>query len=79
MFDELDSVALRHDLPAHGLRVDDVGVIVLVHGEKEAFEVEFVARSGRTVALLTLDRTDVRAVGETEEVVSRALTQADAA
>jgi len=57
---ELDAVALTHDLPAHGLVRGDVGAVVLVHGEGAAFEVEFVGYDGHTVAVVTLDRTQVR-------------------
>ncbi len=57
---ELDSVALTCDLPAHGLVRGDVGTAVLVHGKGKAFEVEFVGYDGHTVALLTLERAQVR-------------------
>ena len=57
---ELDPVALTRDLPAHGLKRGDVGTAVLVHGGGAAFEVEFVGYDGRTVALLTLERDQVR-------------------
>jgi hypothetical protein len=57
---ELESVALTCDLPAHGLKCGDVGAIVLVHGEGVAFEVEFVGYDGHTVALVTLERSQVR-------------------
>ena len=57
---ELDPVALTGDLPVHGLKRGDVGTAVLVHGEGAAFEVEFVGYDGRTVALVTLEREQVR-------------------
>jgi hypothetical protein len=59
---ELDPVALTRDLPAHGLKRGDVGTAVLVHGNGAAFEVEFVfvGYDGRTVALVTLERDQVR-------------------
>jgi hypothetical protein len=57
---ELDAVALTQDLPEHGLKRGDVGTAVLVHGGGEAFEVEFVGYDGHTVALLTLESTQVR-------------------
>ena len=57
---ELDAVALTCDLPAHGLKRGDVGTAVLVHGNGAAFEVEFVGYDGHTVALLTLERSQVR-------------------
>jgi len=40
-----------------------VGTVVLVHGEGEAFEVEFVGYDGHTVALVTVDRDAVRPMG----------------
>jgi len=63
---ELDPVALTGDLPAHGLKRGDVGTAVLVHGSGEAFEVEFVGYDGHTVASLTLDRAQVRALRATD-------------
>ena len=59
---ELDAVALTCDLPERGLKRGDVGTAVLVHGNAEAFEVEFVGYDGSTVALLTLEGTQVRAL-----------------
>jgi hypothetical protein len=56
----LDPVALTTDLPQHGLKRGDVGTAVLVHGNGDAFEVEFVGYDGHTVALLTLEHTQVR-------------------
>lgn len=57
---ELDAVALTCDVPEHGLKRGDVGTAVLVHGHGEAFEVEFVDYDGQTIALLTLELTQVR-------------------
>ena len=59
---DLDAVALTCDLPEHGLMRGDVGTAVLVHGNGEAFEVEFVDYDGHTVALLTLELTQVRSL-----------------
>ena len=53
MFNALDTVALTHDIPNAGLRLGDLGAVVEVPAP-DAFEVEFVAASGRTQALLTL-------------------------
>jgi hypothetical protein len=57
---ELDPVALTSDLPEHGLKRGDVGTAVLVHGNGVAFEVEFVGYDGHTVALMTLEKTQLR-------------------
>ena len=59
---ELDPVALTGDTPAYSLKRGDVGTAVLVHGKGDAFEVEFVGYDGRTVALVTLEREQVRAL-----------------
>ncbi len=72
MFKLLDTVALTHDLPASGLRRGDLGAVVEVHAA-EALEVEFVAASGRTQALLTLSFEDVRHVGDQDLIAVRSL------
>lgn len=57
---ELDAVALTCNLAKHGLVRGDVGAVVPVHGNGVAFEVEFVGYDGHTVALLTLERNQIR-------------------
>jgi hypothetical protein len=64
---ELDAVALTCNLPEQGLVRGDVGTAVLAHGNGAAFEVEFVGYDGHTVALLTLERSQVRPL-ETREI-----------
>jgi hypothetical protein len=73
---ELDAVALTGDLPAHGLKRGDVGTAVLVHGVGEAFEVEFVGYDGHTVALLTLERAQVRSLRANDVPHARELAPA---
>jgi hypothetical protein len=68
MFNVLDTVVLTRDIPDSGLRRGDLGAVVEVHGAN-AFEVEFVAASGRTQALVTLTGGDIRHVGD-EDLVS---------
>lgn len=73
---ELDAVALACDLPEHGLMRGDVGAAVLVHGNGEAFEVEFVGYDGHTVALLTLERAQVRPLASRDIPHARELSTA---
>jgi Domain of unknown function (DUF4926) len=54
VLNELDAVALRQDLPAHGLVAGDVGTVVFVHRGGEGYEVEFMDADGRTLAVETL-------------------------
>ena len=71
-FRELEPVVLVRDLPDAGLRVGDMGAVVLVHGAK-ALEVEFVTAAGRTQALLTLNPEDVRPVRDDDLLAVRAV------
>ena len=77
MFKLLDTVALTHDLPTEGLRRGDLGAIVEVHAP-DAWEVEFVAASGRTQALLTLTSADLRHIGDQDVIAVRSLAATDA-
>ena len=62
MFDELDTVVLTHDIKDPALKEGDMGSIVNVYKNGEAYEVEFVTAKGETVALLTLKPSDIRSV-----------------
>jgi len=69
-FHELDSVVLMRDLPDAGLRVGDLGAVVHVH-TPDAFEVEFVAASGETIALRTVSAKDLRIAGDDDVLATR--------
>ena len=73
----LDTVALTDDHLEVGLRKGDVGSVVEVLGQ-DAYEVEFVAASGRTQALITLAGSDVRALGDRDLISVRTLAESDA-
>lgn len=77
MFKLLDTVALTHDMPEAGLRRGDLGAVVEVHAA-DAWEVEFVAASGRTQALVTLTGADLRHIGDQDVIAVRSLAAADA-
>ena len=42
MIKEHESVALTGDLPSAGLKAGDVGVVVHIYEDGEAYEVEFI-------------------------------------
>jgi hypothetical protein len=77
MFKLLDTVALTNDLPTVGLKAGDVGAVVdvLTVG---AYEVEFVAASGRTQALVTVREAQIRALGDGDLIAVRSLAQSAA-
>lgn len=68
----LDTVALDSDLPDLGLRKGDLGAVVQVY-RQGGIEVEFVAASGRTEALVTLKESDVRPISGTGLIAVRSL------
>lgn len=72
MFNVLDTVALIHDIPSAGLRKGDLGAVVEVLSP-DTIEVEFVAASGRTQALLTLAAGEVRRIGDRDLIAVRSL------
>ena len=74
MFNVLDTVVLTRDIPDDGLRRGDLGAIVEVYGP-DALEVEFVAASGRTQALVTLSEADLRRVNDRDLISVRTLEQ----
>ena len=66
----LDVVVLNHDVPTHGLRRGDLGTVVEIYGPT-SIGIEFVAASGRTQALVTLQPTDLRPVADDDLVAVR--------
>ncbi|TVQ27432.1 MAG: DUF4926 domain-containing protein [Wenzhouxiangella sp.] len=71
----LDTVVLSADIPEKGLKRGDVGAIVEVYAD-ECFEVEFVAGSGQTVALVTLPGSMIHPIGPGEMLAVRELNAA---
>ena len=61
--EDFDLVVLIHDISAHGLQAGDLGTIVHSYTDGQAWEVECVTAEGRTVAVLTLTRADIRSRG----------------
>ncbi len=54
----LDVVALLEERPQDGLVSGQVGTVVEVY-PPDGFEVEFLDAQGRTIALVTLQRSDI--------------------
>jgi hypothetical protein len=62
MTSELDVVVLSEPVIEHALEKGDVGTVVHVFRQGEAYEVEFVTLKGATAALVTLRPSQFRAV-----------------
>jgi hypothetical protein len=77
MYKLLETVVLTRDLPQAGLRAGDIGAVVDVMAPG-AYEVEFVAVSGRTQALVALCDTDLRSPGDRDVPAVRTWVEAAA-
>lgn len=76
MMKEHERVVLTTALPAEGLESGDVGTVVHVHRDGQAYEVEFVTLDGRTAAVVTLEASQVRPVSRREITHARELAAA---
>lgn len=61
MIEEHASVVLTESLPTAGLEAGDVGVVVHIHRDGHAYEVEFMTLDGNTLSVETLAATQIRA------------------
>lgn len=68
----LQLVALKRDLPEHGLQAGDVGTVVELMGGGKFVFVEFIEVSGDTRALVDLPASDFRSLKPTEMLTTRA-------
>ena len=60
MFKEHDIIALTADIPEDGLETGDVGTIVHIYPQGEAFVVEFMTSDGWTVAITDVLASQMR-------------------
>lgn len=74
MIKEHDFVVLGAAVPAEGLVAGDVGTVVHIYRDGQAFEVEFTTLEGKTAAVITLEASQVRPVGQHEISHARELT-----
>jgi hypothetical protein len=72
---EHETVVLLKDISESDLRSGDIGAIVHVYADGKAYEVEFISGDGQTIAVLTLDHTDVRPLAKKEILHVRELAR----
>ena len=60
MITEHASVILTEDIPSSDLEAGDVGVVVHIHRDDKAYEVEFMSLDGGTLAIQTLKANQIR-------------------
>ena len=57
-----DRIVLTHDLHDSNLKKGDVGTVVEIYNDGEAYEVEFFALDGSTLDVRTIDARYLKAV-----------------
>jgi len=57
-----DRIVLTEDLPDSVLKTGDVGTVVEVYDDGEAYEIEFFALDGSTLAVKTVPRNLIKPV-----------------
>lgn len=62
MIKEHDRIVLKSDISKEDLKAGDVGTVIHIHREGEAFEVEFLTLDGKTVAVTTVLAAQIRPV-----------------
>ena len=63
-FKERDCVVLTHDLPVENIPAGDAGAAVHIHDGGVACEAGFVTLAGRTIAVATVEASNLRPVGK---------------
>ena len=76
MIKEHDRVVLVTSVPAERLEAGDVGTVVHVYEDAQAYEVEFVTLDGHTAAVATLESSQVRPVSRRDITHTRELSVA---
>jgi len=66
-------IVLAVDVSSEGLVAGDVGTVVHVYSNDEAYEVEFTMLEGKTAAVVTLESAQVRPIGKREITHAREL------
>lgn len=74
MMKEYERVALLVDLPEHQLKAGDVGVVVMIHGDHEGYELEIFSADGHTIDVVTVEAKQVRPVSRRDVLHVRELS-----
>jgi hypothetical protein len=76
MMKEHERVVLTVPVPASRLEAGDVGTVIHVYSDGQAYEVEFVTLAVHTAAVLTLEASQVRPVTRRDLTHTRELSAA---
>ena len=72
---EYERVVLTTDLPQYRLLAGDIGVVVMIHGDHEGYEVELLSADGHTLDVITVEASQIRPVNARDVIHARALAE----
>jgi len=75
MITEHERAVLTMDLPEYSLQAGDVGVVVHIYKDEEAYEVEFFTLDGETLDVVTVEAEQVRPVSPRDVMHARAMPE----
>ena len=75
MLNEHERIVLLQAIPKEGLEEGDVGSIVHIYKDGQAYEVEFIALDGHTRAVVTVEAEDIRPVSRHDMTHARFLAK----
>ncbi len=74
MIEEHDLVVSNCEFSELGLEAGDIGTVIHVYRDGEAFEVEFVTLDGETIAIATVTARQIRPIAHREIAHARRIT-----
>jgi hypothetical protein len=75
MIKEHERVVLTTDLPQHHLKAGDMGVVVMIHGDHEGYELEIFSADRHTLDVVTVEADQVRSVNRHDVMHARAMPE----
>lgn len=75
MIAEHNRAILTADLPEHGLKAGDVGTVVHIYADGNAYELEFFTLDGHTLDVVTVEAAQVRAATRHDILHVRAISE----
>lgn len=75
MIEKYERVVLTMDLPQYHLTAGDMGVVVMIHGDHEGYELEFFSADGHTLDVVTVEAEQVRPVSRRDVMHVRAMPE----
>jgi hypothetical protein len=75
MIKEHERVVLTVDLPQYQLKQGEVGVVVMIHGNHDGYELEIFSADGRTLRVIAVDAAQIRQINRQDILHVRPMSE----